>query len=95
MIIDADIYDNYLRSRVKVGGRTGNLTDAITITRKDAIFTVEIAPNVRFAKRYLKYLTKKFLKKYMLRDWLRVISTDKTSYVVKYFNIANNEADEE
>ena len=27
--------------------------------------------------RYLKYLTKKYLKKYSVRDWLRVIASNK------------------
>ena len=29
------------------------------------------------ATRYLKYLTKKFLKKHNVRDWLRVIASNK------------------
>ena len=29
------------------------------------------------ACRYLKYLTKKFLKKHNVRDWLRVIASNK------------------
>jgi large subunit ribosomal protein L22e len=29
------------------------------------------------ASRYLKYLTKKYLKKYSVRDWLRVIASNK------------------
>ena len=45
--------------------------------------------------RYLKYLTKKFLKKYSLRDWLRVVASDKTTYELRYFNINNDEEDED
>lgn len=30
-----------------------------------------------FCCRYLKYLTKKFLKKHNVRDWLRVIASNK------------------
>jgi len=30
-----------------------------------------------FLCRYLKYLTKKFLKKHNVRDWLRVIASNK------------------
>ncbi len=46
--------------------------------------------------RYLKYLTKKFLKKNKLRDWLRVIANTKDSYELRYFNIDQDEdADEE
>ncbi|KAJ8643430.1 hypothetical protein MRB53_005178 [Persea americana] len=46
---------------------------------------------------YLKYLTKKYLKKHNVRDWLRVIASnkDRNVYELRYFNIAENEADEE
>lgn len=40
-----------------------------------------------FSKRYLKYLTKKYLKKQQLRDFLHVIAPDKQSYQMRYFNI--------
>ena len=43
--------------------------------------------------RYLKYLTKKFLKKNNLRDYIRVVATSKTAYELRYFQI--NTADEE
>ncbi len=56
---------------------------------------VTVSPNVQFAKRYLKYLTKKFLKKHQLRDFLRVIATTKGGYEVKYYNIAAGEEEEE
>lgn len=47
--------------------------------------------------RYLKYLTKKYLKKHNVRDWLRVIASnkDRNVYELRYFNIADNEAEEE
>jgi large subunit ribosomal protein L22e len=44
-----------------------------------------------FYFRYLKYLTKKFLKKNNLRDWLRVIANTKDSYELRYFNIDQDE----
>lgn len=43
--------------------------------------------------RYLKYLTKKFLKKHNLRDYIRVVASGRTSYELRYFQI--NTADEE
>jgi len=45
--------------------------------------------------RYLKYLTKKYLKKQDLRDYLHVIASDKNSYCLKYFNIQQEEEEEE
>ena len=46
-----------------------------------------------FSKRYLKYLAKKFLKKMQMRDFLRVVSTNKGTYELKYFNIQENDED--
>ncbi len=42
-----------------------------------AVFSV--APTCAYTPcgRYLKYLTKKFLKKHNVRDWLRVIASNK------------------
>ena len=37
--------------------------------------------------RYLKYLTKKFLKKNTLRDYVRVVANGKNKYELRYFQI--------
>jgi hypothetical protein len=54
-------------------------------------------PQEHLSKRYLKYLTKKYLKKHNVRDWLRVIASnkDRTVYELRYFNIAENEAEDD
>ncbi|RFU72126.1 60s ribosomal l22 [Trichoderma arundinaceum] len=39
--------------------------------------------------------TKKFLKKQQLRDWLRVVSTSRGVYELKFFNVVNDDADED
>lgn len=39
--------------------------------------------------------TKKFLKKQQLRDWLRVVSTSKGVYELRFFNVMNDDADED
>lgn len=41
------------------------------------------------------YSTKKFLKKQQLRDWLRVVSTSQGVYELKFFNVVNDEAEED
>jgi large subunit ribosomal protein L22e len=56
---------------------------------------LETARGVKFSKRYLKYLTKKFLKKNQIRDWLRVVAANKTSYELRYFDIREDEDDED
>ncbi|KAF4798956.1 ribosomal protein L22 [Turdus rufiventris] len=41
------------------------------------------------------YLTKKYLKKNNLRDWLRVVANSKESYELRYFQINQDEEEEE
>lgn len=43
--------------------------------------------DIPFSKRYLKYLSKRYLKKNNLRDWLRVVASSKDTYELRYFNI--------
>ena len=47
--------------------------------------------------RYLKYLTKKYLKKQQLRDYLHVVAnnTMKNTYELRYFNINADEAEDD
>jgi hypothetical protein len=47
-----------------------------------------VTSNVAFSKRYVKYLTKKFLKKNLLRDWIRVVATTKDTYALKFYNVS-------
>lgn len=51
---------------------------------------IVVAAELPFSKRYLKYLTKKYLKKHQLRDFLNVIATSKGTYELKYFKINND-----
>ncbi|CAO3689900.1 unnamed protein product [Umbelopsis vinacea] len=93
-IFDAAAFEKYLHDRIKVEGRTNNLGDAVKIAR-GADSKITVTANIPFSKRYLKYLTKRFLKKHQLRDWLRVIATDKQTFELKYFNINQGEEEEE
>merc|ERR1712137_1248179 len=83
--------EKFFKERIKVNGKTGNLGDAVTVTREKA--KIHVTAEAPFSKRYLKYLSKKYLKKQQLRDFLRVIATNKTSYELRYFNI-NEDNDE-
>jgi Ribosomal L22e protein family len=38
--------------------------------------------------------TKKYLKKQQLRDWLRVVSTSKGVYELRFYNVMNDEAED-
>lgn len=43
----------------------------------------------------LLFRTKKYLKKQQLRDWIRVVSTSKGVYELRFYNVVNDENDEE
>merc|ERR1712080_83004 len=79
-IMEIASFNQYLKEHIKVEGK--NSAKKLTVTSDGP-----------FSKRYLKYLTKRYLKKNNLREWLRVVAEDKPSYTLKYFNI--NQDDEE
>merc|ERR1712216_455805 len=92
-IMDAASFEKFLLDRIKVGGKTGNLGDLVAVSRDKA--KVVVSSETAFSKRYLKYLSKKYLKKQQLRDWLHVISNAKTSYELRYYNIHDQDAEED
>ncbi|CAD6216710.1 unnamed protein product [Miscanthus lutarioriparius] len=95
-IMEIASLEKFLQERIKVaGGKAGSLGDSVTISREKTKVTV--TSDGPFSKRYLKYLTKKYLKKHNVRDWLRVIAAnkDRSVYELRYFNIAENEGEEE
>ena len=53
-----------------------------------------ITTTAPMAKRYIKYLTKKYLKKNSLREYLRVIANGKLSYELRYFKVGDGAAEE-
>ncbi|EER00872.1 60S ribosomal protein L22, putative [Perkinsus marinus ATCC 50983] len=89
-VIDAESLAEFFRNRIKVEGKTGNLGERVTVakTGKAKIVVTASAP---FSKRYLKYLTKKYLKKQLLRDFLRVVASNKNTYELRYFSINQEE----
>merc|ERR1712113_1280053 len=90
-IMNCADFEKYLQERIKVGGKTGNFGNDVTMER--AKTKINLTSNVPFSKRYLKYLTKKYLKKNNLRDWLRVVASSKDAYELRYFQINNEESD--
>merc|ERR1712004_829073 len=91
-IIEPKDFEKFFNNRIKVDGKTGNLGDKVTITRDKA--KIHVNAEAPFSKRYLKYLSKKYLKAQQLRDFLRVVAPSKTSYELRYFNI-NEDNDED
>ncbi|TEA42495.1 hypothetical protein DBR06_SOUSAS31910031, partial [Sousa chinensis] len=78
-IMDAANFEQFLQERMKVHGKAGNLRGGvITIERSKSKITV--TSEVPFSKKYLKYLTKKYLKNHHLRDRLCIDANRKESY---------------
>merc|ERR1711908_36877 len=78
-------FEQFLLEKIKVNGKTGNLGDKVQINREKS--KIYVTAEMPFSRRYLKYLTKKFLKKQGLRDFLHVVASSKNMYDLRYFNI--------
>ncbi|EKX39684.1 large subunit ribosomal protein L22e, cytoplasmic [Guillardia theta CCMP2712] len=90
-ILDTSQFEKYLKEKIKVDGKAGNLGDTVAISRDKS--KIVVTAEGLFSKRYLKYLSKKFLKKLQMRDFLRIVSTNKSTYELKYYNIQENDDD--
>jgi large subunit ribosomal protein L22e len=90
-VLDPASFEKFLHDRIKVNGKAGNLEGKVTISRdKTKLYVNAEAP---FSKRYLKYLTKKYLKKQQLRDFLHVIASAKNAYELRYFKVSGGDAE--
>mmetsp|Transcript_12348 Transcript_12348/g.13900 ORF Transcript_12348/g.13900 Transcript_12348/m.13900 type:complete len:127 (+) Transcript_12348:35-415(+) len=92
-IISLDSFVKYLTENIKNEGKKNNLSDRIAVSKEgyNAVVTVK----GEFAKRYLKYLSKKYLKKQGIRDYIRVLANGKTSYQLRYFKVNAGDEEEE
>ncbi|KAG7274077.1 hypothetical protein CRUP_028784 [Coryphaenoides rupestris] len=92
-ILDSANFETFLKERIKVNGKTGNLGNIVQVGRMKN--KINVTSEKQFSKRYLKYLTKKYLKKNNLRDWLRVVASDKETYELRYFQISQEDEESE
>ncbi|KAL5535621.1 RPL22 [Sanghuangporus sanghuang] len=92
-VFDGGDFEKFLHDKLKVDGKPGNLGESVKITKEGQ--KVVVTSSIPLSKRYLKYLTKKFLKKKELRDWIRVIAASKDGYELRFYNIAKDEEEEE
>mmetsp|Transcript_4525 Transcript_4525/g.9655 ORF Transcript_4525/g.9655 Transcript_4525/m.9655 type:complete len:103 (+) Transcript_4525:403-711(+) len=84
----------FLQDRIKVnGGKAGVLGDLVKVETEAAGTKVAVTSTIPMSKRYLKYLTKKYLKKQSLRDYIRIVASDKKSFKLSYYPV--DAADEE
>ena len=66
-VLDVATFEKFLRDTIKVDNKAGNLGDKVVLSTEKTKVVVQATDGV-IAKRYLKYLTKKYLKK-QLRDY--------------------------
>merc|ERR1712110_1299400 len=83
-VVDMNHYLDFLKNNLKVNGKKG-ASEYVTIEPSNK--KVIVSTKVQFGKRYLKYLTKKYLKQQDINQYLRVIASDKLGYKVKFVNI--------
>lgn len=93
-VFDPASYAKYLIDHIKVEGAVGNLGNAITVEEDGSVVTV--VSTAKFSGKYLKYLTKKYLKKNQLRDWIRFVSIKTNEYKLAFYQVTpEDEEDEE
>jgi large subunit ribosomal protein L22e len=82
----------YLGQNIKVNGLKGKLGDSVKVASTDKrdrqknTVVVQADNQMKFSKRYIKYLVKKFLKRESISLYLRVIANGSNSYLVKLFS---------
>ncbi len=90
-------FEKFLSDSIKINNKAGLVGTAagsdVKVSHEGAKIKVEA--KLPFSKRYLKYLTKKYLKKQLLRDYLHVVASKKDTYELRYFKISEGAADEE
>uniref|UniRef100_A0A8D0APR1 Large ribosomal subunit protein eL22 n=1 Tax=Sander lucioperca TaxID=283035 RepID=A0A8D0APR1_SANLU len=84
-ILDSANFETFLKERIKVNGKTGNLSNIVQVGRMKNKINLVLKTS---------YLTKKYLKKNNLRDWLRVVASDKETYELRYFQISQDDDEE-
>ena len=90
------MFEKYLHDKIEIGGKTSALAaNNVVISRDRTKLTIASPAELKFSKRQLKYLSKRYLKKQQLRDWLHVIANSKASYELRYYNIHEQDAEED
>ena len=84
-----ELLEHFL-NKIKVEKKCKNLGKAVSVTCEDGK-NIRVNAEIPLAKRYLKYLAKKFLKKQEVRDYLRLVATKKSTYEFKYFKMESGE----
>ncbi|KAF2361045.1 Ribosomal protein L22e [Trinorchestia longiramus] len=92
-IMNTADFKRYVEQNFKVNGKRHNLEN-VKVGMNDA-HIMSIESTVPISKKYVKFLTQKYLSKHSMRDWVRVLSTghNSNSYILKYYQIINDDGD--
>lgn len=92
-VFDQEAYVKYLVEHIKVDNVAGNLGDDIVVSEEGS--TVVVVSTTKFSGKYLKFLTKRFLKKNQLRDWIRFVAGKRNEYRLQFYSIDDEEEEED
>ena len=90
-LLDLETAKKYLEQNIKVNGLKQKLGDSVKVNasgkgdKQKNNIVLQVDNAMKFSKRYVKYLVKKFLKRENISLYLRVISSGPGSYLVKMF----------
>jgi large subunit ribosomal protein L22e len=84
-------FEQYFLQNTKLHGKKGKLADKVKVVMDKEKSVLTIATTMKYRKKYFKYLTKKFLKKKNMLEFMRCLRSDKQTYQLRYVNIQNEE----
>jgi large subunit ribosomal protein L22e len=94
-VLDPQDLGKYLTEQIKVNNKKGNLGSAVTVTVDRNIVKVTVKDSTPLPKRYLKYLSKKYLTKNEVKEYVRIVACSKGGYDLRYRSAKKAEEDEE
>jgi large subunit ribosomal protein L22e len=95
-LLTLESVQKYLQSNMKINGLKGKLGSSILINMDEKreknknTLVISVESTVKFSKRYIRYLVKKFLKREGISQYLTLSATSPNAYTVKV--IKKNEA---
>ena len=91
-LLTLESISKYLQLNTKINGLKGKLGDSIKISIADKNnIMIQVANTLEFSKKYLKYLTKKYLKKEGIEKFMTINANSPNGYTVKIIK-KNNDA---
>ena len=90
-LLTLESVSKYLELNMKINGLKGKLGDSIKINISDKnSILIQVESTLEFSKKYIKYLTKKYLKKEGIEKYMTINANTPSGYIVKI--IKKNEA---